>query len=244
VALPISEVRGLVECVCARQDVFAACTRRDLGMIIRILKAHGVTQGQIAELTGIGQGRLSEWAGGKRVPKASSTFEAFAEGLGLPSAARQALGLAPGPPGTSGPNPARSLQGRAVVPAEIPPDRVRPSSPGATRVAVDGLADLRGLDSVQARLADVLAILEAEQDRRKAGSAVRRRAWKNLVFTGGHGSGKSRTAAAVGQAYRELGFLQTGHVLRSPLSIWQVVTPRRQESWWLRRCGLPPAASC
>jgi transcriptional regulator with XRE-family HTH domain len=102
VALAISEVRGIVQRACARQDVLDACTRRDLGTVITVLKSLGVAQGQIAELTGISQGRLSEWATGKRTPRATSTFESFAGGLGLPPAARQALGLAPGTAAISG----------------------------------------------------------------------------------------------------------------------------------------------
>jgi transcriptional regulator with XRE-family HTH domain len=69
--------------------------RRDLGAVITVLNAHGLTQGQIAGLTGITQGRLSEWAGRKRKPQAVTTFRAFADGLGMPTAARQALGLGP-----------------------------------------------------------------------------------------------------------------------------------------------------
>src|SRR5690348_9904582 len=102
VALAISEVRGIVERACARPDVLDACARRDLGTVITVLKSLGVAQGQIAELTGISQGRLSEWATGKRKPRATSTFESFADGLGLPPGARQALGLAPGAPAASG----------------------------------------------------------------------------------------------------------------------------------------------
>jgi hypothetical protein len=102
VDLAISEVRGLVERAAARQDFLEACQKRDLGAIITILKAPGVTQGCISELTGIPQGQLSEWVQRRRVPRASSTFEAFAGGLGLPPAARQALGLAPHPAGGSG----------------------------------------------------------------------------------------------------------------------------------------------
>jgi len=83
VGLAVSEVRGIVERVFAQQDVLDACARRDLGAVITILGAHGVTQGQIAELTSISQGRLSEWATHKRAPAASSTFEAFADGLGI-----------------------------------------------------------------------------------------------------------------------------------------------------------------
>lgn len=171
-----------------------------------ILGTCGVTQGQIAELTGIPQGRLSEWATGKRAPAASKSFEAFADGLGVPAAARQALGLAPVPP--SGPGPGsgaeRSPGGRAGLPARAPS--------GTVRLPVTGLSGLQGLEEVRGQLEVVLGVLKAEQERRRAGLAVRRPAWKNLVFTGPAGSGKSRTAAAVGQAYRELGVLSDGRV--------------------------------
>ncbi len=90
-----SDVRDVVLRVCARPDVLDACRHRDLGTVIEILGAHGVTQGKIAGLTGIGQGRLSEYMTHKRAPRASSTFMTFADGLGMPSAAREALGLAP-----------------------------------------------------------------------------------------------------------------------------------------------------
>jgi transcriptional regulator with XRE-family HTH domain len=91
----IPVIREVVERVCTRQDVLDACKRRDLGAVITVLCAHGITQGQIAGLTGIPQGRLSEYKTGKRAPTATSTFEAFADGLELPPAARHALGLAP-----------------------------------------------------------------------------------------------------------------------------------------------------
>ena len=97
-ALAISEVRGVVERACGRQDVLDAFARRDLGTVLIVLKSLGVAQGQVAELTGISQGRLSEWKTGKREPRATSTFESFADGLALPPAARRALGLAPGVP--------------------------------------------------------------------------------------------------------------------------------------------------
>jgi hypothetical protein len=61
----------------------------------------------------------------------------------------------------------------------------------------------------------VIAALEAQQSRRAAGSAIRRPVWKNLVFTGGPGTGKSRAAIAVGQDYRRLGVLSTGHVIEA-----------------------------
>jgi hypothetical protein len=88
-------VREIVSRVCTRLDVLNACRRRDLGAVIATLNAHGVTQGQIAGLTGIPQGRLSEYKTGKYIPRAVGIFEAFADGVGLPRAAREALGLAP-----------------------------------------------------------------------------------------------------------------------------------------------------
>jgi transcriptional regulator with XRE-family HTH domain len=91
----VSEVREVVERVCARPDVMDACRHRDLGLVIDVLGGHGVTQGQIAGLSGISQGRLSEYKKHKRTPRASSIFEAFADGLGMPPTARQALGLSP-----------------------------------------------------------------------------------------------------------------------------------------------------
>jgi hypothetical protein len=95
-AVSSADVRVIVERVCARPDVLDACARRDLGAVISALGSAGVTQGQISALTSVPQGRLSEWRTGKRKPQAASTFQGFADGLGLPLAARRALGLAPG----------------------------------------------------------------------------------------------------------------------------------------------------
>ena len=214
-ALDIFEVREVVERVFAQQDVLDACARRDLGRIIMILGAHGLTQGRISELTGISQGRLSEWARRKRAPRASSTFEAFADGLGVPPAARQALGVASD--GTaetalSQPAPARDLLASS---AQAVPAAAGPLSPRPARAPVAGLSDLLGRETVRAQLNEVIAVLEAERSRREAGSAVRRPVWKNLVFTGGAGTGKSRAALAVGQVYRRLGVLATGHVIEA-----------------------------
>ena len=91
--LPISEVRRIVERVCARQDVLDACAERDLGYVIAAFEEGGLTQGQMASLTGLHQNRLSDYKTGKHKPKEYSVFAAFADGLGLPPAARQALAL-------------------------------------------------------------------------------------------------------------------------------------------------------
>ena len=68
-ALSVSDVRAIVVKVCARPEVLDACRRRDLGTVIAVLGSHGVTQGRISGMTGIPQGRLSEYMTGKREPR-------------------------------------------------------------------------------------------------------------------------------------------------------------------------------
>jgi tetratricopeptide (TPR) repeat protein len=93
--LHVSDVRGTVERVFAREDVLNVCRQRDLGTVIEILWHNGVTQEWMASRTGLGQGRLSEYMHHIRRPQATSTFEKFANGIGMPASARQALGLNP-----------------------------------------------------------------------------------------------------------------------------------------------------
>ena len=102
VVLAISEVRRVVERVCARQDVLDACAKRDLGFVIAVLNENRLTQGQMASLTGLHQNRLSNYKTGLHEPKEYSVFAAFADGLGLPPAARQALGLDVSPSAAAG----------------------------------------------------------------------------------------------------------------------------------------------
>ena len=100
--LAISEVRRIVERVCARQDALDACAKRDLGYVIAVLEKSGLTQVQMASLTGLHQNRLSDYKLGKHEPKEYSVFAAFADGLGFPPAARQALGLDADRPAAAG----------------------------------------------------------------------------------------------------------------------------------------------
>jgi hypothetical protein len=74
------------------------------------------------------------------------------------------------------------------------------------------LAALPGLETVHAQLTGWIAVIRAELARREAGIAVGRPAWKNLLFTGGPGTGKSRAARTVARIYQALGVLVGGHV--------------------------------
>jgi hypothetical protein len=58
------------------------------------------------------------------------------------------------------------------------------------------LAVLPGLEAVSEQLTGLITVLRAEQARRGAGIEITRPAWKNLVFTGGPGVGKSRAERA------------------------------------------------
>jgi SpoVK/Ycf46/Vps4 family AAA+-type ATPase len=91
----------------------------------------------------------------------------------------------------------------------------------------DALVGLPGLEAVERQLGDVIAVLRVEQ-RRTAGLAVKRPVWKNLVFAGAPGSGKSRTAAAVGCFYEELGLLSSGHL--DEVSAMDLVGENRSET--------------
>ena len=86
------------------------------------------------------------------------------------------------------------------------------NGPDQAQQDLGGLAGLPGLETVTEQLAGAIAVVRAEQARRDAGVAVARPARKNMIFTGGPGSGKSRAAAAVGRVYRALGVLSSGHL--------------------------------
>jgi stage V sporulation protein K len=91
---------------------------------------------------------------------------------------------------------------------------------------IGGLAALPGLQAVTKQLARLITVLCAEQARRQAGVQISRPAWKNLVFTGGPGTGKSRAAAAVARTYHELGLLTYGQLIEIAAADLTGTTPR------------------
>jgi len=92
-AVDEATVRERLSKVFARQDFLEACKRRDAGAIVRILGAHGITQGQIGMMTGLAQSTLSNYKRGVHQAEFASVFEKIADGLDMPQRLRQALGL-------------------------------------------------------------------------------------------------------------------------------------------------------
>ena len=106
------DAREIIKQVCARQSTLEVLRRQELGAFIAILNKNGVTQGVIGAMVGLPQGRISDYKRGVHDPRASSTFKKFADGLDLPEAARQALGVAP----------RRSGRSRATPDGDVPTD--------------------------------------------------------------------------------------------------------------------------
>jgi transcriptional regulator with XRE-family HTH domain len=113
-AVPDHVARERLAAVFARQDFLEACKRRDAGAMIRILGAHGITQGQMSAMTGFAQSTLSNYKRGVNQAEFASTFEKLANGLGMPLPLRQALGLS----GDASPDGSRPGAMVAGVPAD------------------------------------------------------------------------------------------------------------------------------
>ncbi|WP_163512547.1 helix-turn-helix transcriptional regulator [Fodinicola acaciae] len=82
-----------------RPQVCAALRARDLGHLFRLLRQyHQITQTQIGTAVDFKQGRVSEFMRGQHKVESILVLERVADGLGMPDAARQQMGLAPRTP--------------------------------------------------------------------------------------------------------------------------------------------------
>jgi hypothetical protein len=79
----------------------------------------------------------------------------------------------------------------------------------------EDIAGLAGLEEVRSQLEEWLAVVRAERARADLGMQISRPTWKNLIFTGGPGTGKSWVARSLAGTYRELGFVEGGQVLEA-----------------------------
>ncbi|MCD0448580.1 AAA family ATPase [Actinocorallia sp. API 0066] len=97
------------------------------------------------------------------------------------------------------------------VTAKDLPQRLVPGG-DATADPLAELAACVGIEPVKREIAALVAEAKAAKMRRAAGMAVPSRP-RHLVFTGNHGTGKSRVARILGRIYAELGVLSTGHLV-------------------------------
>jgi tetratricopeptide (TPR) repeat protein len=96
--------------VWARPDIRDALCKRDIGEFLRLLrKWTGLSQTRIATATTIGQGRLSEYIRDIHEVREIKVWERIADGLDMPDAARDCLGLAHRQP-SSQPEPSPATQ--------------------------------------------------------------------------------------------------------------------------------------
>ncbi|MFF0295535.1 helix-turn-helix domain-containing protein [Kitasatospora sp. NPDC004615] len=76
-------------------DVRRALHDRQMGAVLRFVQHHtGASQGRLSMAVGMTQSRVNEIMNGRRVVSRLDVFERIADGLSMPDAARQILGLA------------------------------------------------------------------------------------------------------------------------------------------------------
>jgi transcriptional regulator with XRE-family HTH domain len=81
----------------SRLEVVAALEARDIASLLVLLRRYaGYSQNDLAGVTGIAQGRISEYMRRRRLPTLD-TIERIADGVGMPPDCRRRLGLAPEP---------------------------------------------------------------------------------------------------------------------------------------------------
>lgn len=79
----------------SRLEVVAALEARDIASLLVLIRRYaGCSQNDLAGVTGIAQGRISEYMRRRRLPTLD-TIERIADGVGMPPECRRLLGLAP-----------------------------------------------------------------------------------------------------------------------------------------------------
>ncbi|RJL31812.1 helix-turn-helix domain-containing protein [Bailinhaonella thermotolerans] len=85
----------LPEWVWHQDEVRDVLRRRDFGALFELAAKYGVTQTQLSAMTGIPQGRISQYKNSRVQINKFDVIETIADALGLPDDARMLLGLAP-----------------------------------------------------------------------------------------------------------------------------------------------------
>ena len=92
---PVTEPIRIPASFWDRDDVTTALANRDIRQLLWLVRRHtGASQTRLGAAVGLGQAAISQVMAGKRMITSARVLQRVASGLGLPPAARQALGLA------------------------------------------------------------------------------------------------------------------------------------------------------